>query len=258
MKISAPILTLLAGGALAGGLVVANSLTAGGTTGLAGVQVAGAGSGAATDDGAKAAAEEKAQAAQAQPSKAGSKKPAAGEAAGGGAATPGEGTAADAKAKVRRTYAGRIDGKESPLLAISVRDGDAIAYLCDGRLEAWFKGTAENGRLALTGKKGGTLTGTFDARGAAGTIKLRDGRTWDFDTPTAKKPSGLYRATAEVRGARIEGGWVVLADGRQVGLVTRHNAPAVAPRVDPATGRVTIDGQVLTAVAADPETGAGF
>jgi hypothetical protein len=261
MKISAPIITLLAGGALAGGLIVANSVTAGGTATSTAVQVAE--EGAAADDGAKAAADEKAAKDKAAKDKAAKDKAAPAEgaapeatgAAAGGAAAGGA-AAEDAQEQVRRTYAGRVKGG-GPLLAISVRDGVAVAYLCDGKLEAWFKGTAKAGRLTLTGKKGGDLTGTFNAGRAKGSVTVGR-RQWDFQTPTVKKPSGLWKATAEVRGATVEGGWVVLEDGTQVGLVRRNGVPATAPLIDPAAGRVTIDGQLLTVVATDSETGAGF
>ena len=74
-----------------------------------------------------------------------------------------------------------------------------------------------------------------------------------------KKPSGLWKATAKVRGATVKAGWVVLADGNQVGMYTTDGAGGTAaPRLDAATGRATIGGAVLTAVAADPESGAGF
>ena len=249
MRISAPIITLLAGGALAGGLIVANSVTAGGTATSTAVQVAE--EGPAADAGAEAAAGEKAAKDEAAKDKA---------AAGDGAAAGGEAAAGaaaeDAPEKVRRTYAGRVKGG-GPLLAISVRDGVAVAYLCDGKLEAWFKGTATAGRLTLTGKKGGDLTGTFNADRAKGSVTVGP-REWDFQTPTVKKPSGLWKATAEVRGATVEGGWVVLKDGTQVGMVTRNGVPTTAPLIDPAAGRVTIDGQLLTVVATDSETGAGF
>jgi serine/threonine-protein kinase len=254
MKISAPILTLLAGGALAGGLIVANGVTAGGAAEPASaVQVAGQGADAdkdgATGDDAGAKDEEQA---------AGREK-AAGDAAAGSSAegTPG-GAAENAQQKVRRTYAGRVKGG-GPLLAITVRDGVAIAYICDGDdLEAWLKGTAVGDELALEGEDGASLSASFDAKRATGSVTV-DGETYKFHTPTVKKPSGLWKATAEVRGAKVEAGWVVLADGKQVGMVTREGAAGVAaPRLDVRTGRATYAGQELAAVATDADTGAGF
>ena len=49
--------------------------------------------------------------------------------------------------KVNATWAGDVDGGEATI-AISVNDGVAIAYLCDGkRVEAWLQGTAADGKL---------------------------------------------------------------------------------------------------------------
>src|SRR6266536_1757266 len=60
------------------------------------------------------------------------------------------------------TWAGRINGSRT-VLAIAVRNGTAIAYLCDGRtIEAWLRGAAGGQLLGLTAAKGGgRLTGTF-------------------------------------------------------------------------------------------------
>jgi serine/threonine-protein kinase len=258
MKISAPIITLLAGGALAGGLVVANGVSAANTgTPTAAAQVSG--QTGTDDDAAASSAGDKKAADKAAGGTSEDEDQAPGAAAAGNPATgtPGGATAAK-KENVRRTYAGRVAGAgHQPLLAISVRDGVAVAYICDGKLEAWLKGTASDGHLSLKGDDGAKLTASFSATRAKGSVTVGN-KTWEFVTPVVKKPSGLYKATAKVRGAKVQGGWVVLADGDQVGLVRRDGAPATAPVIDTATGRTTIDGQVLTAVAADPDSGAGF
>src|SRR4051812_1077135 len=51
-------------------------------------------------------------------------------------------TAAAPTTALRAAYAGRVDGGAASI-AIAVRDGGAIAYVCDGRrIEAWLLGTA--------------------------------------------------------------------------------------------------------------------
>jgi serine/threonine-protein kinase len=55
-----------------------------------------------------------------------------------------------------------------------------------------------------------------------------------------------------VRGAKLDGGWIVLPGGRQVGLLTRDGKASAAPRIDPETGAVTIDGKRLTARPVTP------
>jgi serine/threonine-protein kinase len=132
-----------------------------------------------------------------------------------------------------------------------VTDGSAVAYLCDGRqLESWLQGTVAGGRLALTGSGGANLTGALGPAGAAGTVTAA-GRTWTFEAPPATRPSGLYRIAATVNGAKVVGGWIVLADGSQVGVVSIDGTPAAAPPLDTSTGAVTVNGTQVTALPVD-------
>ncbi|MFF3939349.1 hypothetical protein [Streptomyces phaeofaciens] len=150
-------------------------------------------------------------------------------------------------------YAGRTDD-DSAAIAVTVRDGKAIAYFCDGRTkESWLKGDVEDdGTLKLTGKHGAKLDGTIEKdRRIRGTVDVAGGHQ-AFTADRAEKPSGLYRATATVRSATIDAGWIVLRDGTQVGVLTRDGEPSPAPRIDPETGAVTIDGRQLTARPATP------
>ncbi|MCX5556554.1 hypothetical protein [Streptomyces sp. NBC_00038] len=151
-------------------------------------------------------------------------------------------------------YAGRTDD-DSSAVAVSVRDGKAIAYFCDGHdKESWLKGDIEDdGTMKLTGKNGAELNGTLQSKRIRGTVDL-EGQRYGFTADKAVKPSGLYRATATVRGALVDGGWVVLqGDGRdQVGIVNRDGEPSAAPDIDPETGAVTIDGEQLTAEPVTP------
>lgn len=150
-------------------------------------------------------------------------------------------------------YAGRTDD-DSSAVALTLRDGRAIAYFCDGRAkESWLKGQVEDdGTMRLTGKGGSVLNGALEAdERIRGTVDI-DGGHYAFTADRTRKPSGLYRATATVRGAEVDGGWIVLPDGRQVGVLTRDGEPSRAPRIVPETGAVTVDGQRLTARPAVP------
>ncbi|MXM68716.1 hypothetical protein GR925_36230 [Streptomyces sp. HUCO-GS316] len=150
-------------------------------------------------------------------------------------------------------YAGRTDD-DSSAVAVTLRDGKAIAYFCDGRdKESWLKGDVrDDGSMRLTGKGDAELNGTLKAgKRIRGTVDIGGGH-YAFTADKAKKPSGLYRATAAVRGAKIDGGWIVLRDGTQVGILTRDGEPSPAPRIDPETGVVTVDGQQLTARPVTP------
>jgi serine/threonine-protein kinase len=159
--------------------------------------------------------------------------------------------------RTRATFAGRVQGGGGTL-AISVRDGVAIAYICDGkRVEAWLRGTAADGKLSLTGKDGARITATFDAQRARGTVTV-EGRTNAFDIRVAKKPSGLYRAAARVRNAEVVGSWIVLPDGSQVGVLTENGAPRPAPSLNVAAGTTTVDGTAVATSTIDVDSGAGF
>ncbi|MEV6193837.1 hypothetical protein AB0M19_15755 [Streptomyces sp. NPDC051920] len=150
-------------------------------------------------------------------------------------------------------YAGRTDD-DSSAVAVSLRGGRAIAYFCDGHdKESWLKGDVEDdGTMKLTGKNGDELNGTLeDGKLIRGTADVK-GQRYAFTADKAVKPSGLYRATATVRGAKVDGGWIVLPGGRQVGVVERDGTPSAAPEIDPETGAVTIDGQKIIARPVTP------
>ncbi|WP_369245551.1 hypothetical protein [Streptomyces sp. R41] len=150
-------------------------------------------------------------------------------------------------------YAGRTDD-DSSAVAVSLRNGKAIAYFCDGHdKESWLKGDVkDDGTMKLTGKHGAELNGTLkEGKSIRGTVDL-GGQRYGFTADKAVRPSGLYRATATVRGAKLDGGWIVLPGGKQVGILDRDGKPAAAPRIDPETGAVTIDGEKLTARPVTP------
>jgi hypothetical protein len=155
-------------------------------------------------------------------------------------------SAAAAPKKATATWAGEIFGGGATI-AIAAEDGVAIAYLCDGdRIEAWLQGTAVDGKLALTGDKG-ELNGTFANGRAKGTVVI-SGDTATFDVGTVKKPSGLYRATANVRNAEVVNGWIVIGR-RQIGGMNIDGASLPGPVLDLDSGTAVVDGVTVTAVA---------
>ncbi|MFE0173862.1 hypothetical protein ACFWZ2_16225 [Streptomyces sp. NPDC059002] len=228
MKRSGPLYTLLAGLLLALFMLSLNATTGTGSSSYGGEEP-----GAASSPGTATAtpSEEPAKSPSATPSASPSKKP--------------------QKPPPNADYAGRTDDDTSAV-SISLRDGKAIAYYCDGRdTESWLKGNVEDdGSMRLTGKHGAKLTGQLSGKRVRGTVDVDRSRT--FTAARAVKPSGLYRATTEVRGAKLDGGWIVLPDGSQVGILNRDGEPAKAPRLDPRTGTVRVDGDVVTARPVTP------
>jgi hypothetical protein len=152
-------------------------------------------------------------------------------------------------AALNGTWAGRINGSRT-VLAIAVTNGIAIAYLCDGRtIEAWLRGAAGGRLLGLTAVKGGgRLTGTLQGGRLRGTV-TEETRDRSFDLAPVHAPSGLYRASATVRGAAVVAGWIVLPpDGRrQVGLATVAGRQVRPSALDLATRTATVAGGTVHA-----------
>jgi len=148
------------------------------------------------------------------------------------------------------TYAGNVVGGGATI-AIAVKDGKAIAYLCDGRsAEAWLQGTAQNGALNLTGADGAGLTGTV-ANGVANGVVTAVGRDFSFSVGAVEPPSGLYRASANVANAEVVDGWIVLADGTQVGTQRKGATITSAPRLNLPAKTAVVDGVTINATMLD-------
>lgn len=150
-------------------------------------------------------------------------------------------------------YATRLKGSGA-LLAISVRNGQAIGYFCDGKTEAWFKGKAADGAATLTGFGDAKLTAEFGGGKAAGKLAL-SGKSWNYSAATVKKPSGLYRATQLIRGAKVKAGWIVLEDPDgngfiQVGTAYVDDKQVTTPTLVPGEP-VTLNGEQVEAKDVD-------
>jgi hypothetical protein len=235
MKHQGPLLTLLAGGVLAAGIGGLSARAASQDSARQGEKGAASAASAPSAIAPSAAAPVPAATGQGQ-------SPAAGQA--GARQSP-------LVRPAKRDYAGYTRGGAATL-AIAVRADKAIAYLCDGRVvESWLSGSATGGRFDMYGKHDAHLTGRVENGKITGSVVIRD-LTFRFTVVGVKRPSGLYRLTAEVRGARLDGGWIVREDGSQVGLLDTDGTPAPAPRLDTATGSVDVNGQRVPAQEVTP------
>jgi serine/threonine-protein kinase len=142
------------------------------------------------------------------------------------------------------TYVGRVDGGGASV-AIIVDGADTVAYVCDGATaEAWLYGAAGAGEVDLTGD-GGSLVARYDDRWAAGQVTLA-GQRWTFTAEQVAPPEGLYQFAETIAGgAEVTGGWIVLPDGSQIGLLAVDGDRQPAPAVDLDTGQVRIDGRLV-------------
>jgi hypothetical protein len=173
--------------------------------------------------------------------------------------------AAAAPAVAERVYAGRSAGNEVTV-AIAVKDGRAVGYVCDGdEVEAWLEGTLAGETLTLSGSGAATITGTVtDGAASFGAVSV-DGTEWPFAAQGVEAPAGLYEGRADVRGVATRIGWIVDGAGNVTGVTgvagVAGNVTDVAgtggqrrpaPALDPAEPEaVTLDGEPVAVTALD-------
>jgi serine/threonine-protein kinase len=159
-------------------------------------------------------------------------------------------------------YVGQVQG-DLGSVAIVVHDTFAIAYFCNGSTqEAWFKGTPHDGKLSMTGKDNASLTANYALGHARGTVVV-DGISHVFSIIAVHKPSGLFQSIAVVRGATVKAGWIVLANGTQVGSMEPNENAAnptsqAAPKLDVSSLTAQYEGTTIAVTPIDGETGSGF
>lgn len=152
-------------------------------------------------------------------------------------------------AVVETVWAGRSSGDEVTV-AVAVRDGRAVAYVCDGdEVEAWLEGTLTGDQLSLTGADS-SLTGSVDDVAALGSVTV-GGVSWPYSAQAVQAPDGLYDGRADVEGVAVRIGWIAL-DGTVTGGARAGGEIVDAPPLDPAApGSVVLDGVPVTVTAVD-------
>jgi hypothetical protein len=140
-------------------------------------------------------------------------------------------------------YTGDATGSDLAI-AVAVKGKQASAYLCDGDdVEDWLKGTADAGKVDLSSKNGeSSLTAQLKGKRLAGTVKFR-GMSRPFSIAVAPPPAGLYRG----ENGKTTIGWIILPNGKQVGIANADGNEAPAPMLDPEQGFVTVDGMRIDA-----------
>lgn len=159
---------------------------------------------------------------------------------------------AAAPAVAEAAYTGRSAGNEVTV-ALAVKDGRAVAYVCDGKkVEAWYEGTlaGEDLQLSAAGGKPG-ITGTVTEAATLGTVTV-GGKDLPFAAKGVEAPAGLYEGRASVRGVLTRIGWIVDDDGKVTGVANADGTRRPAPTLDPADPTGTrIDGAPVTVTALD-------
>jgi hypothetical protein len=257
MKIPTPVITLLVGVAVAATLLI-SSMTAvsakkAALAAASASAAATAGTGAAASAGTSASASATTSAAQ---------PTAPATSAAPSSASPSPAASRGFVVPPHANYVGRVDGNHGSV-AIAVHDNFAIAYYCNGSTEeAWLSGTPHDGKLSMTGKDAASLTANYALGHAHGKV-LVHGVTYTFSIIAVHRPSGLYQSIATVRGAKVKAGWIVLADGTQVGSLepnadSANPSAQAAPMLDLSSLTAQDGDTTLVADPIDAETGSGF
>jgi serine/threonine-protein kinase len=122
---------------------------------------------------------------------------------------------------VSGSFAGRVDGSDAFIAVVVHANGEVTAYVCDGvAISEWFKGSVDGSSLDLTNASGAHLTADLSADSIYGTFALAGGSALNFTTNAVTEPAGLYRAEDTIDGVAYVGGWIVLPDGEERGLVS--------------------------------------
>jgi hypothetical protein len=159
---------------------------------------------------------------------------------------------AAAPAVAEAAYTGRSAGNEVTV-ALAVKDGKAVAYVCDGKkVEAWYEGTLAGEDLQLSaadGKPG--IAATVTEAATLGTVTV-GGKELPFAAEGVEAPAGLYEGRTVVRGVLTRIGWIVDEDGKVTGVANAGGTRRPAPDLDPADPAATrIDGVPVTVTALD-------
>lgn len=153
-----------------------------------------------------------------------------------------------------KAYAGRSAGNEVTV-AIAVKDGRAIAYVCDGKkIEAWLEGTVSGKDVTLESADGKVkVAGQINDSASLGGVVV-GGKSLPYSAQAVVAPGGLYEGRANVRGVATRIGWIVENDGRKTGnqRVEGEAEPRPAPELDLANlGGITVDGVPVTITRPD-------
>jgi hypothetical protein len=126
-------------------------------------------------------------------------------------------------------YLGHTDGNGAAI-AITVRNGQVAAYLCDGKsVEGWYQGSAADGTIDAKGRGSNALTGSLSGSKLSGTVSA-GGKSWTYSAEPTAAPAGLYRAKSGVRTT----GWIKDSNGQVTGLSNENGVVGPAAPLNPA------------------------
>jgi len=149
---------------------------------------------------------------------------------------------------VLHAFVGRFAGQPALKVALLVGRDSSLAYLCDNHsggvlLRGRVRQQGPGGTADLKADDGITLSASFDAREATGTITLPGRAAAAFTAHLAAGSAGLYEAAATAATGSLQGRWIVGNDGQVAGMLRLNGQPVANPALQPT---VTFGGNTST------------
>jgi len=103
-----------------------------------------------------------------------------------------------------------VNGGGATVAIRSGRDRQIAYHVATAeKSRAWLQGPCDQRQAGVDGQ-GNASRPTYGGGKATGTVTVH-GKTYTFTGRPVKAPSGLYKASAQLRGATVQAGWIVLA-----------------------------------------------
>ena len=118
------------------------------------------------------------------------------------------------------SFVGRINGTDAFIAVVARADRRTAVYVCDSQtLAQWFDSETRD-RLDLTSDDGAVrLQLRLAAEGVTGTVTAEGRPAHAFTAVPAAGKAGLYRGELTANGLDYVGGWILLSDGQQRGII---------------------------------------
>jgi len=139
-----------------------------------------------------------------------------------------------------RTFVGRV-AASTLQVAVVVRQGSVVAYVCDGRsIGRWMTGSADGSRLVARAEDGSTLRATLAGGRVQGRVHLAGASARRFSAVGAEGGRGLFRRVRAAGGRREVLGWILTRAGL-TGVTDTDSGPkqAVATTTTTTAGDTT-------------------
>lgn len=139
---------------------------------------------------------------------------------------------------VLHAFVGRFAGQPALKVALLVGRDSSVAYICDNHsggvlLRGPVRSQGRGGAAELKADDGISLSASFGAREAAGTITLPGGAAAAFTAQLATGSAGLYEAAAMAATGSLQGRWIVGNDGQVAGMLRLNGEPVANPALQP-------------------------